>query len=207
MNLVAVKLQGGDRQAYGEVYREFHPRVLGLCRYLLGSHDEAEDASNEVFVRLPAAVKTYDTSLPFSRWLASVASHYCIDLLRRRRSEQRVLEPADPEGPEPAASDTSPLEDLLAQEERKRVRAAIARLPERYSIPLVLRYYNEMSYEEIAERLGVSHENVKTLIFRAKEKLRKSLEKNAARARAGFRTSERAPYASGIYALRACLEE
>lgn len=204
MNLAAVKLQGGDRQAYGEVYREFHPRVLGLCRYLLGSHDEAEDASNEVFVRLPAAVKTYDTALPFSRWLASVASHYCIDLLRRRRSEQRVLEPTDPEAPEPAASDTSPLEDLLAREERTRVRAAIARLPERYSVPLVLRYYNEMSYEEIAERLGVSHENVKTLIFRAKEKLRKSLEKNAA---AGFTTSRRAPYASRIYALRACLEE
>lgn len=207
MSLAALKLQDGDRQAYSEVYREFHPRVLGLCRYLLGSSDEAEDASNEVFARLPVAVKTYDTTLPFSRWLASVASHYCIDLLRRRRSERRVLEPADPEAPEPAAPVTSPLEDLLAQEERTAVRAAIARLPERYSVPLVMRYYTELSYEEIAERLGVSHENVKTLIFRAKEKLRKSLAKNAARAPAGFQPSTRAPYASGMYAFRACPEE
>lgn len=207
MSLAALKLQDGDRQAYGEVYREYHPRVLGLCRYLLGSHAEAEDASNEVFARLPVAVKTYHAGLPFSRWLASVASHYCIDLLRRRRSECRVLAPTDPEAPEPAAPDTSPLEDLLAQEERRRVRAAIARLPERYSVPLVLRYYHEMSYEEIAGRLGVSHENVKTLIFRAKEKLRKALAKNAAGTPAAFRSSARAPYASGIYGLRACLEE
>jgi RNA polymerase sigma-70 factor (ECF subfamily) len=207
MSLAAVKLQDGDRQAYGDVYREFHPQVLGLCRYLLGSHDEAEDASNEVFVRLPVAVRTYDTALPFSRWLASVASHYCIDLLRRRRSERRILEPASPEAPEPAAPETSPLEDLLAREQRTTVRAAIARLPERYSVPLVLRYYSELSYEEIAERLGVSHENVKTLIFRAKEKLRKLLSKNAGGARVGFSSSVRAPYASGIYAFRACLEE
>jgi RNA polymerase sigma-70 factor, ECF subfamily len=179
---VAVRMLEGDREAYGELYQEFRPRVLGLCQYLLGSRDQAEDASSEVFVRLPVALKTYDASLPFSRWLSSVAGHYCVDLLRRRRSEARAIEPADPEAPEPAAPATSPLEELLVKEDRRVVRAALARLPERYSVPLVMRYYSELSCDDIARRLGTSRENVKTLIFRAKQKLRKVLSKKGTRA-------------------------
>ncbi|MGH9527288.1 MAG: RNA polymerase sigma factor [Terriglobales bacterium] len=77
-----------------------------MCRYILGSHEDAEDASSEVFARLPRALKTYDRSLPFPRWLTSVASHYCIDLLRRRKSELRVLAPVSAE-PETYASASS----------------------------------------------------------------------------------------------------
>ena len=184
--MIAARMLNGDHEAYGELYLEFRLRLLGLCQYFLGSPDDAEDASNEVFVRLPAALKSYDASLPFSRWLTSVAGHYCIDLLRRRRSERRVLEPADPGTPEPAAPTSSPLEELLAKEDQREVREAIARLPERYAAPLMLRYYNELSYDEIAERLGTKRDNVKTLIFRAKEKLRQALStKKRKRSRAG----------------------
>jgi len=176
----------GDHEAYGELYLEFRPRLLGLCQYILGSPDDAEDASNEVFVRLPAALKSYDASLPFSRWLTSVAGHYCIDLLRRRRSERRVLEPAQSGTPEPAAAASSPLEELLAKEDRREVQEALAGLPERYAAPLVLRYYSELSYDQIAERLGTNRDNVKTLIFRGKQKLRQALSrKKKLRPRAG----------------------
>lgn len=185
MSRLATRMLDGDHEAYGELYAEFHPRLLGLCQYLLGSPDDAEDASNEVFVRLPAALRSYDASMPFSRWLTSVAGHYCVDLLRRRRSERRVLEPARPGHPEPPAPDRSPLEGLMAQEDERQVREAIARLPERYAAPLVLRYYNELSYDEIAQRLGTSRDNVKTLIFRAKERLRQALTKKKSRPRAG----------------------
>ena len=185
MSLVAARMLNGDHEAYGELYTEFRPRLLGLCQYLLGSPDDAEDASNEVFVRLPAALKSYDASLPFSRWLTSVAGHYCVDVLRRRRSERRVIEPATADHPEPAASASSPLEELLAQEDQREVREAIAGLPERYSTPLMLRYYGELSYDEIAERLGTSRDNVKTLIFRAKEKLRQALSRKKTRPRPG----------------------
>ena len=179
MSTAAVKMRAGDREAYGEVYREFRPRVVGLCRYLLGSPDEAQDASSEVFARLPVALKTYDSTMPLSRWLSSVAGHYCVDLLRKRRSEQRVLEPADPEAPEPAAPVASPLQELLSEEARQAVRAAIAGLPERYRLPLALRYYHELSYDEIARRLELSRANVATLIFRAKEELRRVLEEKS----------------------------
>jgi RNA polymerase sigma-70 factor (ECF subfamily) len=146
-----------------------------VCGYLLGSSDEAKDAASEVFARLPAALNTYDSTRPFSSWLLTVAGHYCIDLLRRRRSEQGVLRPADPEAPEPVTPAASPLQELLSDEERQAVRSAVASLPERYRLPLVLRYYHELSYDEIAQDLEVSRANVATLIFRAKEELRRVL--------------------------------
>lgn len=162
-------------EAFANIYREFHPRVLSLCRYILGSHEDAEDASNEVFARLPRAMKTYDRSLPFSRWLTSVVSHYCIDLLRRRKSEGRFLAPAsaDPETRPSAA--ISPFDELLLLEKQAAVKTAIARLPERYRAPLVLRYYNELSYEEIAQQLNLTRANAKTLVFRARKEMQSSL--------------------------------
>lgn len=183
MSSAALRMMAGDPDALGDIYQEFRPRLTGLCRYFLGSADEAEDATSEVLLRLPTAVKTYNTSLPFARWLMSVARHYCVDLLRRRRSEQRVMQPVTPATSEPAALHASPLEGLMADEERDAVRAAMAHLPKRYSTPLVMRYYQELDYDEMAQRLGTTHENVKTLLFRGKAKLRREITRIRARAK------------------------
>jgi RNA polymerase sigma-70 factor (ECF subfamily) len=163
----------GDGEAFANLYREFYPRVLSLCRYILGSHEDAEDASSEVFARLPRALETYDRALPFSRWLSSVASHHCIDLLRRKKSEQRVLAPVDAAPDEHASAARSAIDELLVEEERDAVRAAIARLPERYRAPVELRYYGDMSYSEIARELGLTRANAKTLVFRARKEIEK----------------------------------
>lgn len=162
----------GDGEAFANIYREFHPRVLSLCRYILGSHEDAEDASSEVFARLPRAIRTYDRSLPFSRWISSVASHYCIDLLRRRKSEARWLAAAPAAPDQTASPGRSPADDLLSRESECAVQSAIARLPERYRAPLVLRYYDELSYDEIARQLHLSRSNAKTLVFRAKKEMK-----------------------------------
>lgn len=161
----------GDRESFANVYHEFYPRVLNRCRTILGSREDAEDASSEVFARLPRAIATYDRALPFSRWLSSVASHYCIDVLRRRRSEQRVLAPVSAESSAYASAGRSPLEELLLQERQDAVRAAIGRLPEHYRAPLELRYYGDLSYDEIAQKLGLSRANAKTLVFRARKEI------------------------------------
>ncbi|MGH9345140.1 MAG: RNA polymerase sigma factor [Terriglobia bacterium] len=166
----------GEGQAFADLYREFYPRVLGVCQRILGSHEDAEDASSEVFARLPCALKTYDRALPFSRWLASVASHYCIDILRRRGAEQRVLAPQSVEPEDHPSGVQSPLEELLIQERQDAVRAAIARLPERYRAPVELRYYRDLNYEEIAQELGLSRANAKTLVFRARKEIQMTLE-------------------------------
>jgi len=167
--------RAGERSAFAHLYRCFHPRVLGLCRYLLGSKAEAEDAASEIFARLPDAMKSYDRTLPFPRWLISVAGHYCLDLLRRRRREQRIFEPREAERAEPAVAAPSPLDAVLLRERKDAVRAAITRLPEHYRVPMVLRYYSELSYDEIAVRLGLSRSHVGIAIFRAKQELRRAL--------------------------------
>lgn len=170
----------GDAGAFAEVYRQCYPRVLGICRRILGSREDAEDASSEVFARLPRAMKTYNRALPFPRWLGSVASHYCIDLLRRRGAEQRALAPfgSAPEAPNDGLQ--SPLDALLLRETQEEVRAAIARLPERYRAPVELRYYRDLSYDEIAEELGLTRANAKTLVFRARKELQSALESKSA---------------------------
>jgi RNA polymerase sigma-70 factor, ECF subfamily len=175
LSAVLRRANSDDADALGELFREFQPRVLSLCRYLLGSREDAEDAASEVFARLPRSMKTYDATLPFPKWLMSVASHHCVDLLRRRTVEQRIFDASDEQTPEAVAHRPSPLEELVTAEERGVVRAAIARLPERSRLPLVLRYYNELTYDEIAEALNLSRANVATLIFRAKQELRTAL--------------------------------
>jgi RNA polymerase sigma-70 factor, ECF subfamily len=173
--LLLARAAAGDRDALGELYRRFHPRVLGLCRYILGSPAEAEDTASDVFARLGNAMKTYDSSLPFPRWLLSVASHQCVDQLRRRRVEQRLFEPAEAEALPAAVAEPSPLQSLISSESRERVRQAIAELPERYRVPLTLRYYSELTYDEIGAVLRTPRANVATLIFRAKKQLRTAL--------------------------------
>ncbi|HXE74222.1 MAG TPA: RNA polymerase sigma factor [Candidatus Xenobia bacterium] len=169
----------GDAEALGELYRQLRPRVFGLCRHLLGSREAAEDAASEVFLKAQRAMKTYDSALPFPRWLLSIASHYCIDVLRRRRLEQRLFHPGEIESEEPAAQRLSPLAEVMQAERRDHVRAAVEALPERYRLPLVLRYYSELSYEQIAGTLGLNRNHVATLIFRAKQELRRSLQRQA----------------------------
>jgi RNA polymerase sigma-70 factor, ECF subfamily len=181
-----------DPTEFERLYREHHPRVLTICSRMLGSPDEAEDAANDVFTRLPGALRTYDPAQPFSPWLSRVAGNYCVDLLRKRRAERRLLEPADPDAPEPTAPGGSPLHDLLTQEQTEAVRQALASLPERYLVPLLMRYYGDLSYEEIADTLGTSRGRVAVLIFRAKQRLQKSLAENRRE-----QTADRGARASG----------
>ena len=168
----------GELEAFAELYRQFGRRVFGLCRHMLGSAEAAEDARSEVFVRVQRTINSYDSSLPFSRWLLSVASHYCVDVLRRRQVETRLFVPeeaAPPTGSEGIGTGPSPLGQVLLEERQAEIREAITRLPDQYRIPLVLRYYGEMSYDEIAEDLGLKRNHVATLIFRAKQELRAKL--------------------------------
>ncbi len=180
LDAIIQRAQAGDDDAFGEIYRAYRPRVFGLCRYLLGSVEAAEDAASEVFIRARRAMSSYDSSLPFPRWLLSIASHHCIDVLRRRRIEQRLFETDESDGSEWSGAPASALNELLAAEQGEAVRAAIGGLPDRLRVPLVLRFYNEMSYDQIATSLRLKRNHVATLLFRAKKELRRTLARSAA---------------------------
>jgi RNA polymerase sigma-70 factor (ECF subfamily) len=183
MNTTPTLLPATGVPTLGELYTKFHSQVLRLCLYLLGSMEEAEDAAGEIFARLPRALESYDSGQPFEPWLTRVASNYCVDILRRRRSEQRIFQPADPKGPEPVADSISPLRRVLSNEEGEIVRQALARLPEHYRQPLIQRYWHDLGYHEIARNLGLTRANVATLIFRAKKALQGALALEAGVAR------------------------
>ncbi|MGA3056337.1 MAG: sigma-70 family RNA polymerase sigma factor [Candidatus Korobacteraceae bacterium] len=174
---VIARAQGHDAEALGEIYRLYVRRVFGLCRYMLESRESAEDATSEVFVKLQRAIESYDGSIPFPRWLLRVAGNQCIDALRRRKRGQQVIVEAAEEVAviEAASLEPSPLGAVLSREERGQVREAIARLPENYRLPLVMRYYGELSYDEIAQQLGLQRNYVAALLFRAKQELRRKL--------------------------------
>src|ERR1700682_4178442 len=93
----------GDSVALAEIYGVFSRRVFGLCRYMLGSPEAAEDATSEVFLRINRAVKSYNGSVPFARWLMSVTAHYCVDVLRHQRVEKRVVVDQDGGPEQPSA--------------------------------------------------------------------------------------------------------
>ena len=174
---VIQRAQGHDSEALAEIYHRYVRRVFGLCRYMLNSREGAEDATSDVFLKLQRSIESYDGSIPFPRWLLRVAGNQCIDALRRRQRGQKVFVEIDDGAAvvEAASSEPSPLGAFIRTQEREQVRNAIERLAENYRVPIVLRYYGELSYDEIAKELGLDRNNVAALIFRAKQELRRRL--------------------------------
>lgn len=167
---------GAAEDPFGERFAPHADAVRRLCRQLLGGdRDAAEDAVGEVYLRAQRGQDGYDEARPLRPWLLAIASHHCIDRLRRGAREQRIFHPTADDEAGMAASGPSPLARMLEREERARLASAVEQLPPRYRAPLVLRYHAELSYEEIAARLGIGRAQVGTLLFRARRRLREAL--------------------------------
>ncbi len=174
---VIERARGHDAEALGEIYRRYVPRVFGLCLYMLGSRENAEDATSDVFLKLQRSIESYDGSVPFPRWLLRVAGNQCIDILRRRQRARHGMVEVEDGAVDTGArcSEPSPLAAVIGAEKRAEVRDAVSRLPVKYRVPLVLRYYSELTYDEIGQQLGLERNYVAALIFRAKQELRRKL--------------------------------
>lgn len=160
---------------YTERFDRVRPRILRLCRRMLHEPAAAEDASQEVFLRGRRALVTYDPAQPFEPWLMAIASHYCIDQLRRRATERKLFQPEDLVAERLADPAPDPLRRASDEERRVTVTRAIERLPAKFRLPLVLRYYAELDYDAIAGTLAISRGQVGSLLFRAKRRLREML--------------------------------
>jgi RNA polymerase sigma-70 factor, ECF subfamily len=157
------------------IYTDHYGHVLRVCRRFFRQREDAEDAAAEVFLKLHWILETRDETLPFRPWVSTVAGRHCIDKLRKRKREKdSSVEEADL-GEFRDPSMLSPLSQVLSKEERHEVRKQLIRLPDRYKVPLVLRYYKQMSYSEIACALNRGLPAVRMMIFRAKEQLRRGL--------------------------------
>ena len=159
------------------IYMTHYRHVLRICRRFFRQAEDAEDAAAEVFLKLHRVLESRNEAVPFLPWVSLVAGRHCIDKLRRGKREKgsRVDEADLSEIPDD--STPSPLSQVLRREERLEIREQLIRLPEKYKVPLMLRYYKQMSYSEIARALKRRVPAVRMMIFHAKEELRRNLRR------------------------------
>jgi RNA polymerase sigma-70 factor (ECF subfamily) len=170
----AANAPGGGSGDFSELFRAYRADVDRLCRRMLGQNG-AEDAASEVFLRAQRALASYDDERPFRPWLLGIASHYCVDQLRRRTRETQLFDAEDLSEHDLRHPGASPLRQLAEIEQRRAILSALDSLPHKYRLPLVLRYFEELDYGAIAEVLNVKRPQVGTLLFRAKRRLRAAL--------------------------------
>ena len=164
--------QKGNAEAFTELVDAHQNAVYNLCFRMLGDPYEAEDAAQETFLRAFKSMKSYDRKRSFITWVLSIAAHYCIDQLRRKRlnvthfEDTPYLEISDPR-PNPEAQ-------LTDSEQQDRVRSLLNVLSETDKAIVIMFYWHEFSYEEIAAALDLSNSAVKSRIHRARTQMAKS---------------------------------
>jgi RNA polymerase sigma-70 factor (ECF subfamily) len=161
--------------AFAEHYAAHYRQVRALCRQLLGTADRADDAAQEAFARAFRAYASYDAAQSFAAWIMSIARNYCLDVLRRGSKERALF---GNEAEEAAAAEAPGVDGLgaaLTAERASAVNAAVAKLPERYRVPLALAYFSDADYDDIAKTLGITRNHVGVLLCRAKQLLRQAL--------------------------------
>ena len=180
------RVRAGDTQAWGDLYRQFAPAIFRFCRRAMPTREDAEDATMEIFMKLRDKLIQYDPSRSFSAWLYRVAANHCWDMLRRRKArhdkDTEDIDDLPLEAPEP-----NQLEKLIEERTSEEVRKALDKLGARARMALVMRYYSDMSYDEIADALGVRRPFVGVVLLRARHELRQALGENSALAVGGTR--------------------
>ena len=180
------RARAGDSQAWGELYREYAPAIFRFCRRAMPTREDAEDATMEIFMKLREKLSQYDQSRSFTAWLYKMSANHCWDMLRRRKVRQGK-ETEDVDELPLAATDPNQLEKLIEERSGEEVRKALDKLGVRARMALVMRYYSDMSYDEIADALGVRRAFVGVVLLRARHELRNALGENSALAMGGTR--------------------
>lgn len=161
----------GNLSAFSELVRLYRFRVLRTATGIVGSTEEAEDVAQQVFIRVWNHLTDYDPAGTFASWLYRITVNLSIDALRKHRHEAPLPDDL------PGASHMDPEDQVLRRDERQRVRAAIARLPDKARAALVLREYEQLSYKEIAETLKIPIGTVMSRLNYARRMLGELLEK------------------------------
>jgi RNA polymerase sigma-70 factor (ECF subfamily) len=160
---------------FAEGVRDHQDEVYGVALRITGDRDAALDVSSSTFLKAYRAFDRYDQSRPLRHWLLRIATNEAISYVRKRGRElkRRVdVEQATTVADPTATPDT----ESVAREERTRIRAAVSLLPELYRVPIVLRYFNELSVEEIAQVTGRPASTVGVQLLRGRALLRSALE-------------------------------
>jgi RNA polymerase sigma-70 factor (ECF subfamily) len=176
-----LKFKEGDKASFEALMRKYFPRLLNFIYRYVSSREIAEDLTQEVFIRVYRSGPYYEPRAKFQTWVFTIARNLSLNELRRNKYQTVSLDEAvssedgevrrqieDPHS-------ESPDFDMLRKEKVAAVKAAIGDLPESQRVAVLLRRYEQFSYEEIAQTMNVSVKAVKSLLSRAKESLRNTL--------------------------------
>ena len=196
-NTWVIQAQQGSDEAFTRLVEEHQTHVYNLCYRMLGEPEAAEDAAQESFLRAYQNLHRYDQSRPFATWLLSIAAHYCIDRLRRRKlsifsldeenDDGTTYEVADPASPDPEA-------ESVKREDRDHLHVLLKSLDETDRAAVILRYWYDYSEIEIADSLKLTVSAVKSRLHRSRRALAGMWQENQPRTR-----PERRPHESPAF--------
>jgi len=169
-----IQAQQGSDEAFAQLVEIYHKPVFNLCYRMLGESEAAEDAAQETFLRSYQNLPRYDVSRPFGTWLLSIAAHYCIDLLRRKKFTIFSMDVETDEGATfelPDASAPDPETESVKKEQRDRLHLLLKELDSTDRAALVLRYWYDFSEVEVAQSLNLTVSAVKSRLHRARRAL------------------------------------
>jgi RNA polymerase sigma-70 factor (ECF subfamily) len=163
----------GDREAFRALYDTYKDRVYSIALYFFhGDYAAASDVTQQVFLKLMTSIGQFRGDAAFSTWLYRLVVNACLDVTRRRTSEEVVLADA----PQESLAEPGSQEDAFARAQlAASVRAAISTLPEKFRIAVLLRYFDELSYEQMAEALNCSMGTVASRLSRGHKMLAERL--------------------------------
>ncbi len=160
----------GDDKAFGVLVENYQRPVFSLCFRMLGNSRDAEDAAQESFIRAYRYLNKYDPDRPFGTWLLSIASHYCIDQMRKRRLNT-VSTDVLPQEIIPDRNAPNPEKVFRNEEKDLAIQRLLEELKPTDRAAVILRYWHEYSEIEIAEALGLSISAVKSRLYRSRQAL------------------------------------
>jgi RNA polymerase sigma-70 factor (ECF subfamily) len=168
----------GDQDAWAQIVRQHWRKVFNIAYKFTGKHDEAEDLTQDVFLKIFKSLNTFDQRANFQTWLVSVSRNLCIDHYRSVRKERETID-RDVDAGEltPAAATVSPIAALEQADRVALLKKAMAQLPPTLRMAVLLRDIQELSYQEIAERLGLPEGTVKSRINRGRTELARQIRR------------------------------
>jgi RNA polymerase sigma-70 factor (ECF subfamily) len=165
--------RNGDKESFSRLVEAYQTPVYNLAYRMLGNRGEAEEAAQEAFLRAYTRLHRYDPAYKFSTWMLSITSNHCIDILRKRRITWLSLDEPLPSEFAPQLSSNHPNPERAAQnaELEDQVRELLDELQPDYRAAVVLRYWYDLSYDEIAQTMDTTVSAIKSRLFRARKML------------------------------------
>ncbi len=168
----------GDQRAWEAIVRQHWRKVFNVAYKFVGKHDEAEDLTQEIFLKLFKSLETFDRRANFQTWLISVSRNLCIDHYRSVRKERETIDrDVDAGELSPVSADIGPLAVLEQSDRRALLRRALENLPPTLRSAVLLRDIQELSYQEIADTLGLPEGTVKSRINRGRLELARQIRR------------------------------